>query len=101
MTNEAKSVTMMISGQCPADLKDKFKFKWTTTGFRYLGIIITPHHITAIWSELWEINYGNSKRPSKVGDFTLDFDREDKNCKNECITKVVVVFVPVIAYYGL
>lgn len=53
LTNEAKSVAMMISGQRPADLEGKFKFKWTNTGFRYLGIIIT-----SVTSQLFEANYG-------------------------------------------
>lgn len=53
LTNEAKSVAMMISGQCPLDLEGKFKFKWTNTGFRYLGIIIT-----SVTSQLFEANYG-------------------------------------------
>ena len=44
---------MMISCQRPLDLGGKFKFKWTNTGFRYLGIIIT-----SVTSQLFEANYG-------------------------------------------
>ena len=53
LTNEAKSVAMMISGQCPSDLEGIFKSKWTNTGFSYLGIIIT-----SLTSQLFKANYG-------------------------------------------
>lgn len=53
LTNEAKSIAMMLSGHCPGGLKDKVHFKWTEKGFRYLGIIITPGT-----PQLFEANYG-------------------------------------------
>ena len=53
MTNENKSVPMMLSGNCPAELEGKVHFKWTNKGFRYLSIIITPTS-----SKLFESNYG-------------------------------------------
>lgn len=42
LTNETKSIAMMLSGEFPLELKDKVQFKWTTKGFRYLGIIVAP-----------------------------------------------------------
>lgn len=53
LTNESKSVAMMISGKCPAEIKEKVGFKWTDKGFRYLGVIITPNV-----SQLYDANYG-------------------------------------------
>lgn len=90
LTNEAKSVAMMISGQRPADLEGKFNFKWTNTGFRYLGIIIT-----SVTSQLFEANYGKL-----ITEIKKDLARWEILPLNECITKVVV-FIPVIAYCGL
>lgn len=52
LTNESKSVAMMISGECPAELKEKVNFRWTEKGFRYLGVIITPQV-----SQLYDANY--------------------------------------------
>lgn len=43
LTNESKSIAMMISGKCSTELKEKVDFKWTDKGFRYLGGNITPH----------------------------------------------------------
>lgn len=43
---------MMISGECPTELREKVDFKWTDKGFRYLGVIITPHV-----SQLYDANY--------------------------------------------
>lgn len=53
LTNESKSMAMIISGKCPAELKEKVGFKWTDKGFRYLGVIITPNV-----SQLFDANYG-------------------------------------------
>lgn len=42
LTNETKSIALMLSGEVPLGLKEKVQFKWTTKGFRYLGSIVTP-----------------------------------------------------------
>lgn len=51
--NQAKSEAMMLKGQWPTNLKNKFHFHMSNQGFRYLGIIITPEV-----SQLFKANYG-------------------------------------------
>lgn len=53
LTNETKSIAMMITGEFPLELKDKVQFKWATKAFRYLSITVTPDT-----SLLFEANYG-------------------------------------------
>lgn len=40
--NEGKSEAMMISGERPKQLEKEAKFRWSRTGFRYMGVILTP-----------------------------------------------------------
>ena len=53
LTNEAKSIAMTLSGDFPVELKERVHFRWTETGFRPLGIMITPGT-----AQLFEANYG-------------------------------------------
>ncbi len=46
------TIAMMLSGDCPVELKEKVHFRWTEKGFRYLDIIITPST-----EQLFEANY--------------------------------------------
>lgn len=41
--NENKLEAMMISGDWPIELNKNASFHWSKTGFRYLGVIITPN----------------------------------------------------------
>lgn len=53
LTNEVESIAMMLSGECPVELKEKVHFRWTEKGLRYLGISITPNT-----AKLFAANYG-------------------------------------------
>lgn len=50
--NETKSEAMMIRGSWPRQLDREVKFKWSKTGFIYLGVIITNDS-----SQLYKANY--------------------------------------------
>lgn len=50
--NHNKSEAMMISGKWPEELSKTVSFHWSNKGFRYLGIILTPHP-----SKLFDANY--------------------------------------------
>lgn len=41
--NENQSEAMMISGDWPIELNKNVSFHWSKTGFRYLGVTITPN----------------------------------------------------------
>lgn len=51
--NESKSEAMMLVGEFPPQLAGKVAFNWSSQGFRYLGIKITPDT-----SNLYKANYG-------------------------------------------
>ncbi len=56
--NADKSEAMMISGHWPTRLDKEVSFRWSSKGFRYLGIILTPmasHLYTANYTRLFEI----------------------------------------------
>lgn len=59
LTNETKSIAMMLFGEKPAILKEKIKFQWTRKGFRYVGVTITP-----MTSQLFRTNYEKLTRLS-------------------------------------
>ncbi len=55
--NADKSEAMMISGHWPTQLDEEVSFRWSSKGFRYLGIILTPmasHLYTANYTQLFE-----------------------------------------------
>ncbi len=51
--NESKSEAMMLVGKWPSELEKIVSFRRLTSGFRYLGVMITPDT-----SQLYNANYG-------------------------------------------
>lgn len=57
--NETKSQALWLIGDKPNELDRIASFNWPTQGFRYLGVVVTPHA-----SHLYNENY--SKLMSKI-----------------------------------
>lgn len=88
---------MMLSGGFPLEPKDKVQFQWTTKGFRYLAIIVTPDTL-----QLFEANYGKLITETKK-----DLARWEVLplilvgiIETVRMNTKIVVLVPVIAYCG-
>jgi len=56
--NAEKSEAMMISGRWPNQLDNEVSFRWSSKGFKYLGVTLTPmvsHLYSANYTQLFEI----------------------------------------------
>lgn len=93
--NETKSQALSLVGDKPKELDKIASFNWPTRGFRYLGVVITPHA-----SQLYNENYGKlmSKIKADVGRWDIHvFNRQNRSCKHEHSSSSFVSF-PGLAY---